>query len=559
MRGQLHRAAMFYRYTWLFSLFINLALLLSPLYMTQVYDRVLTSRSVPTLVALTIGVGVGYLLYTSLEALRSRLLVQAGLALDELLSGRVMPLSFSRAAKQCGVRHGAALRDVATVRHFLTGNSLFAFLDAPWGLAFLAIIFLVHWVLGLVAAIGMALLLLLTFWDNRRTQPLLHYSADQSRASARQMDAALRNAETVRAMGMVGAVVTRWQEAHRLALRSQAAASNHGGLALAVSKGGRMLLQSVMLATGAYLVIADNLSSGVMLAATILLGKATAPIEQLIAGWKGFVDARAAYDRLDQLLREGQEQAEGMPLPAPTGALAITNLTYGGAGGVPPILQGVSLEVAPGECLALIGPSGSGKSTLMKVMLGIWPAAAGTVRWDGFDIGQWSPDALGAHIGYLPQDVELFDGTVAENIARLQDAAVHAEAIIDAARRAGAHEMIQHLPRGYETPLGPGGMALSGGQRQLIGLARALFANPKVIALDEPNASLDAPGEQALVKAMATLKQAGVTLVFVTHKPALLACADKVLVLNAGRVRGFGPKEAIMSALTQQRAVDDGA
>ncbi|MEJ6003032.1 type I secretion system permease/ATPase, partial [Paucibacter soli] len=520
---------------------------LSPLYMTQIYDRVLSSRSVPTLMALTLGVSLCYGLYTLLEALRSRILVQAGLALDRLLTEPVLKESFAGAARLGGARHAGHVRDVATVRQYLTGNGLFAFFDAPWGLLFLVIIFIVHWALGLVALAGMALLVGLAVWDHVRTRPLLMQSAEQARESGRRLDAALRNAEVVRALGMADAIATRWHRGHQGSLVAQAQASNSGGTALALTKGARQLLQSLMLAVGAYLVIADNLSPGVMLAATILLGKATAPVELAIGGWKQLVEAKAAYGRLDKLLKDSHARAEPMPMPEPQGALQVSSLVFAAGTERPPILSGISFELEPGECMAVIGPSGSGKSSLLRLLLGIWAPSSGMVRLDGFDVAQWPSERLGPWLGYLPQDVELFEGTVAENIARLGVAAGCADAVIAAARAAGVHERVQQMPQGYDTQIGPAGQSLSGGQRQLLGLARALFGKPRLLMLDEPNSNLDAQGEAALVEALAQAKQQGTTVIYVTHKPSLLSAADKVLVLDTGRVKAFGPRDTVLN------------
>ncbi|MDC8772873.1 type I secretion system permease/ATPase [Roseateles albus] len=549
MKTYLKRAAFFFRYAWLFSLFINLTLLLSPLYMLQVYDRVLASRSLPTLAMLTLGVSLGYLVYIGLETLRSRILVQAGLALDEMLSSRVMDVLFERAAQIGGERHAGSIRDVAVLRQYLTGNGLFAFFDAPWGLAFLAIIFVIHWALGVTALLGMAILVLMTFIDDRRTRPMLQEANLQSRESGRYLDGALRNAEVIKAMGMRANVVARWSGRNARVMATQAGASDRAGVIVASSKGVRQLLQTAMLGLGAYLVITQNLSSGTMIAATILLGKATAPLELAIGGWKGFVEARAAYGRLDAILKLPQDAPTAVQLPDPVGALAVDRVVFGAASGQPPILKGVSFALAPGECLAVIGPSAAGKSTLVRVLLGLWRPQSGTVRLDGASLADWPSHLIGPHIGYLPQEIELLSGTVAENIARMSYAEQASEAIVKAAKTAGAHEMILKLPQGYDTEIGETGQKLSGGQKQRIGLARALFGQPRYVVLDEPNSNLDKEGEEALVDAIRVLKGLGTTLIFVTHKPSLVKHADKVLVLESGNVLAFGPREAVLAKL----------
>ncbi|MCB1675738.1 MAG: type I secretion system permease/ATPase, partial [Halioglobus sp.] len=534
MKKLLARATFFVRYAWVFSFFINLTLLLSPLYLLQVYDRVLTSRSLPTLTMLTIGVSVAYLIYIGLEVVRSRLLVQAGLALDEILASSVLDKVFEKSAQIGGAQHAGAIRDVAVLRQYLTGNGLFAFLDAPWGVAFLLIIFVIHWVLGAIALFGMLLLLVMALIDDRRTRPLLQEANSRSRETGRYIDAAIRNAEAIETLGMRSAVVDRWGKRNLHVLVAQSAASDRSGATVAASKGVRLLLQTAMLGTGAYLVIAENLSAGTMIAATILLGKATAPLELAISGWRGFVEARAAYARLDALLDANGVVAPVVELPEPKGALSVDRVVFGAKPGQPPILKGVTFSLDPGECLAIIGHTAAGKSTLVRVLLGLWRPQSGSVRLDGASISEWPRNRLAPFVGYLPQDTELLTGTVADNIARMADGADQSDAVVRAAKMAGAHDMILQLANGYDTEIGLGGLTLSGGQRQRIGLARALFGSPRFIVLDEPNSNLDSEGELALIEAMKAIKAMGSTLVFVTHKPALMIHADKVLVLGAG-------------------------
>lgn len=555
MKTYLQRAGFFFRYAWLFSLFINVTLLLSPLYMLQVYDRVLASRSLPTLAMLTLGVALGYLVYIGLETLRSRVLVQAGLALDGLLCTPVLDGVFKKAARLGGPRHATALRDVAVLRQYLTGNGLFAFFDAPWGIAFLAIIFIIHWMLGLAALFGMLLLLGIAYIDDRSTRGPLQDANALSRDLGRYADGAVRNADVIEAMGMRGRFIERWNERNAAVLAAQNTASNRAGGLVALSKGLRQLLQSAMLGLGAYLVITENLSSGTMIAATLLLGKATAPLELAIAGWKGFVEARAAYGRLDGLLKESAGEAPQVQLPAPTGAYRLEHVSFAAGAGQPLILKDVSFELEAGGCLAIIGPSAAGKSTLVRIMLGLWQPLAGSVRLDGARLADWSSATLGPQLGYLPQDTELLAGTVAENIARLAPASASSDAVVAAARLAGAHDMVLQLPQGYDTPIGDGASSLSGGQRQRIGLARALFGEPRVVVLDEPNSNLDSEGESALVEAIKRLKARGATVVFVTHKPSLLNQADKVLVLDGGSVLAFGARDVVLARMQTPAAV----
>ncbi len=550
MKQVLRRTAFFFRYAWLFSLFVNLAMLTLPLYMLQVYDRVLASRSLPTLAMLTLGAAFVYAVYVGLEMLRSRVLVQASVALDRLLGAQALGEVFARSAQPGGERHAGAVRDVATLRQYVTGSGLFAFFDAPWSLVFLAIIFAIHPWLGATALLGMLVLLALALLDERRTRPLLQQAGALARQAGRDADAAVRQAEAVEAMGMRGAVIARWSARNDEVLRAQSQASDRSGSIVATSKGLRQLLQVAMLGLGAYLVITQHLSAGTMIAATILLARATAPLELAIAGWRGFVDARGAYARLAALVDRPQPPAAALELPAPRGAVSVERVVVAPAGDRPPVLKGVSFDVAAGECVAVIGPSAAGKSTLLRALLGLWRPQSGCVRLDGADVADWPREALAPHVGYLPQDVELLAGTVAENIARMGPMPQSSQAVVAAATLAGAHEMILKLPGGYDTLIGDAGTVLSGGQRQRIGLARALFGWPKLVVLDEPNSNLDTDGEAALVAAIRALKAMGSTVVFVTHKPSLLADADRVLVLHAGGVAAFGARDEVLAKVS---------
>jgi len=530
-------------------MFVNLAMLTLPLYMLQVYDRVLTSRSLPTLLMLTLGAGFVYVVYAVLEWLRSRILVQASMALDALLTCRILADVVSRAALPGGERHAGAVRDVATLRQYVTGTGLFAFFDAPWSIVFLAVIFAIHVWLGITALLGMAILITLARADERRTRRLLVDANTKARKAGRDADAAARNAEVIEAMGMRSAVLARWSKDNDEVIGLQSLASERSASVIAASKGIRQLLQVVMLGVGAFLVITQNLSAGTMIAATILLGRATAPLELAIAGWKGFVDVRAAWARLTTVIERSADQSDSLQLPPPAGAISCERVVYAPDAGQPPAIKGVSFDVRPGECVAIIGPSAAGKSTLLRVLLGLWRPQSGCVRLDGADISEWPREALAPHLGYLPQDVELLSGTVAENIARMAPVAQRSAEVVAAAELAGAHDMILRLPRGYDTEIGDGGAVLSGGQRQRIGLARALLGRPRIVVLDEPNASLDTEGEVALTAAIKSLKSLGSTVIFVTHKPSLLMDADRVLVLGGGAVLAYGPRDDVMLKL----------
>ncbi|MBL8488133.1 MAG: type I secretion system permease/ATPase [Rhodocyclaceae bacterium] len=564
MRELLARFRPYFLYAGVFSFFINLLLLVPTLYMLQVFDRVLTSRSNETLVVLTVASALALVVMALLDQLRGRLLAAAGIALDSLLGPQVLKGLLANAAQLGGTEYVHGLRDVASLRAFLTGNGIFAVFDAPWLPFYLILIFVFHPVLGIVATLGAAFLIVLAIANEKLTREPLEKLQAESRKAARYIDTSLRNAEVIGGMGMIEAVTRQWQDFNGEVQKRQLQANRLAGFAGGLTKFTRQFLQTAMLCAGAYLVIDQHVTAGVMMAATIILSRALAPVEMLISGWKSLVEARAANARLDQLLQARPADQAPTELPAPAGHLALERVVFAARGMDKAIIKGVGFELAAGEVLGLIGPSASGKSTLARLIIGLWRPNSGTVRLDGSDIGHWPRERLGPHIGYLPQDVELFAGTVAENIARLGEA--DSAAVIDAARRAAAHDMILRLPKGYDTPIGEGGAALSGGQRQRIALARALYGNPRLVVLDEPNANLDAEGEAALMQAMAGLKQAGVTLVVISHRPSLLAGADKLLVLRDGAVDLFGPRQEVLARLTRGappaaplKAVDGGA
>jgi len=538
----------FFFYAALFSLAINLLLLAPPLYMLQVFDRVLTSRSAETLLLLSVAALGALGMMAALDAVRARLLAAAGVKLDRMLGPQVVEGLLARRESLSTADYRASLRDVATLRGFLVGNGVLAVFDAPWLPIFLVIIFVFHPLLGFIALGGAVLMVLLAFVNERLLRKPLERAQVQGQHAARFIDASLRNAEVIGALGMLPAVTRRWADLNDAALREQLGSSAVGGRFSALSKLTRQLLQTAMLAAGAYLVIDQHVSAGVMMATTILLGRALAPVEMVVAGWKHLVEARAAWLRLDRLLAADAAQAAATELPPPAGLVEVEKAVFAVKGAERPILRGVSFRIGAGEALGIIGPSASGKSTLARLIVGVWRPVSGTVRLDGADVGAWPRELLGPHIGYLPQDVELFSGTVAENIARLGEA--DSAAVIRAAQRAQVHEMILRLPKGYDTEIRESGQALSPGQRQRIALARALYGNPRLVVLDEPNANLDQEGEQALLAAMRRLKEEGITVLIIAHRPSLLGGADKLLVLREGAVEIFGPRAEVMRRVT---------
>lgn len=532
-----------------FSFFINALMLVPSLYMMQVYDRVLNSRNEMTLLMITlITVGL-YGLLGGLEWVRSQLLVRASLQLDSRLNDRVFGATFEATLRGAGGNPAQALSDLNNLRQFLTGNGLFAFFDAPWAPIFLIVISMLHPWLGVFSLVGGILLVGLTWLTEKATQKPL---ADANTAAMQASNFAgnnLKNAEVIEAMGMLPAIRGRWYAKHRSSLALQQLASNRAGAISSATRVVRLAQQSLILGLGALLVIEGKLSPSGMIAASILMGRVLAPIEQAMGSWKNFLSVRSAYERLQKLLLAVPAHQAGMSLPRPKGAVALENLVATAPNTQTTILKGISAAIAAGEVIGVIGPSASGKSTLARLLVGVWPAASGKVRLDGADIFAWNKAELGPHIGYLPQDVELFEGTIAENIARFAE--VDAEKVVRAAQRTGVHEMILRLPNGYDTPIGPAGSFLSGGQRQRIALARAIYGDPVLLVLDEPNSNLDDVGEQALVRAVLDLKAQGSTVVVMTHRTNIVSVVDKLMVLRDGTLQLYGPRNDVLAALAK--------
>jgi ATP-binding cassette, subfamily C, bacterial EexD len=535
-----------------FSFFINILMLVSPLYMLQIYDRVLASRNETTLWVLTLIAIALIVVYAALEALRSRILVRISGQMDSLLNARVFTALFKQSVRGAG-GSGQALRDMDSLRDFLTGQGLFAFFDAPWMPIYLAAIFLIDPLLGWVSTAGGVVLFTLAVITEIATRDTLGEASKANMRAGHFVDVSLRNVEAIEAMGMVPAMLGRWQDRRKKVLQLQSLASDRAGLITAMSKFTRIVLQIAILGFGAYLVIHEQITAGLMIAASIMMGRALAPVEMAVASWKHFLAARTAYERLGGLLKAVPAQKEFMPLPPPRGILQVEQAIVVPPGAQVPALRGVSFTVAAGDIIGIIGPSAAGKSTLARLLVGVWPPYSGRVRIDGADIATWDRNLLGPHIGYLPQDVELFEGTVAENIARFGK--VDSDQVILAAQRAGVHELILRMPAGYDTNIGPGGQALSGGQRQRIGLARALYGDPALIVLDEPNSNLDNDGEAALARTVADLKARSRTTLVITHRPSLLASVDHIMVMREGVIEKFGPRDEILAQYLRPAAV----
>lgn len=531
------------------SLVLNLALLAPALYMLQVFDRVFASRSVETLVMLSALAVLALTLAYFMDTVRAGALAWAGRALDRRLSPAALGSVLRDAAAPSGRPDSDVLRDIAQLRSFLGSPGIHALFDAPWVPVYVGVIALMHPLLGLTAALGACLLAALAVLTEKLTHGPVRQVVTRSRASAHHAEALTRNAEVIVGMGMTSAAVAAWQADQEELLNAQARVSTTSGRLSALARTLRQGLQIAMLGAGAWLVIGLNASEGIMVAATILFARALQPVEHLITGWKAMIDARSAWQRLGARTVAHAERSD-LVLPTPTGRLEVESIVFAPVAMRPALIKKVSFVLEAGESLGIVGPSASGKTTLIRLMLGIWKPQAGTVRLDGADISGWDRDVLGEHIGYLPQDVELFSGTVAENIARL--AAADSLKVVAAAKLAHAHEMILRLPQGYDTQIGEAGNILSGGQRQRIALARALYGNPRLVVLDEPNANLDADGERALASALAELKARATTVVLVGHRPALMSMLDKLAVLNEGTLEALGPAPAI---LTRLRAV----
>ncbi|MDD5175473.1 MAG: type I secretion system permease/ATPase [Sterolibacterium sp.] len=540
----------------IFTMVVNLLMLTPSLYMLQVFDRVMLSRSEFTLVALTLVMLFFFAVMAFAEWARSRLLVRTGVKLDEHLNTRVFNASFEAHLNQLGRNPAQAFSDLTNVRQFMTGQGLFAFMDAPWTPIYMFVLYMLHPLLGLLSVIFCLMLIGLAYLSHRLT----HAPIDKAMEAGMQVNAyvhsKLRNAEVIESMGMLDDLRRLWQVRHQRHLGINHAAQDLAARVQALSKFLRYTQQSLTLGAGAMLLIEGDLAStGAMIAANMLMGRATAPIDLMVSTWKSTIAAHKAFLRLEELLNQHPERDAGLVHDSPQGHLRIENLVATAPGRAQPILKGLNADFPAGEVVAIIGPSGSGKSTLARCLVGIWPYVEGRVLVDGEPINTWNREELGPFLGYLPQDIELFEGTIAENIARF--GTIDPEKVILAAGRAGVHDMILRFPRGYDTSMGEAGNLLSGGQRQRIGLARAMYGDPSLIVLDEPNSNLDDAGEAALVKAVQDLKQQGKTVFLITHRLSIIGSADRVLVLVDGVIQRYGARDEVIAAL-QPKAASQG-
>ncbi len=539
-------------YMGLFSFFCNLLMLALPLYSLQVLDRVISSASISTLVWLTIVMTVMFIALAVFTVVRSFGMIKIGEWIDSKLGATLLQYTISTAAvKGPGAASGSQnLRDLATVKGFVTGAGINALFDLPWSVIYLLVILAIHPVIFFIGLIGAILLFLLGVLNEVVIRKTLDKANEGSVKSMTSAEIGTRNAEVVEAMGMAQALLTRWKKSNQPITDLQSLASYRSGIISAVTKFIRMMLQIMVLGVGAYLVLKHQMTTGAIIANSILIGRALAPFDVAISSWKQFVDFRKSLSRLDKNIDEAPQRQGGMSLPAPKGRLSVEKIVFAPPGTAKATIKGISFVLNPGEILGVIGASAAGKSTIAKLLVGVWKPLSGVVRLDGADVYTWNRDEFGKYIGYVPQGVELFDGTVRDNIARLQEG-IPDEMIIEAAQQAGAHEMILQLSQGYDTDIGISGAALSAGQRQRVALARAFLGTPKFLVLDEPNANLDTMGEAALVQALANAKQRGITTVIISHRPSILNVVDKLMVMNDGIIEDFGNAAEVAAKFTK--------
>jgi PrtD family type I secretion system ABC transporter len=531
----------------LFSFGMNVLILASPIYMMQVYDRVIPTGNGATLIMLTLIITVALLAMSGLDVVRSMILSRVGAWLDRTMAKPVMEASVLRTVRQGAPIGAQGLRDISTVRSVIGGPAVLPLFDAPWAPVFLAVVFLVHPVLGWISVFGAIVLGIFAYINESWSRGALQEANRVAARSFGEADVTIRNADTIVAMGMLPGLMHRWHELNGIGAQSMARATDRMSCITSVAKFWRMMLQIAILGVGAWLVVHREMTGGAMIAASIIMGRAVAPFEQAISVWKTLVSAQASYRRLADLLKDYNDQPAITSLPRPRGKLTVESLIYAPPGASEPTIQQVQFAVEPGEVLAIIGPSGAGKTTLSRLLVGSLVPFRGAVRLDGADIAAWDSADRGRHVGYLPQSVDLFNGTVRENIARFGEASD--DEVLAAARISGAHELILTLPKGYDTPIGDGRWNLSGGQRQMVGLARAFFGNPTYIVLDEPNSNLDSAGEQSLAAAIRWAKENKASVALVTQRPNLLVLADKILVMRNGRMELLGPRDEVLAKM----------
>lgn len=537
----------------LFSALINFILIIPAIYMFQIYDSVLTSRSVETLLVLTFIAVFFYLVMGFLEWSRSQILVRLSNDFDNRLSHRTFQSSFSAIINSGSTAPAQHFNDLTTLRQFLTGVGVFAFFDAPWSFIYLIIIFMIHPILGIFSLIALIVIFSTAFWSEYLTKKPIQEANKAYQSANVFLQTSFRNAEVIEAMGMHENIRKKWRDRYDKVMALQTDASEKAGRVQGVNKFIRISAQSVILGLGAYLAIDNIITPGMMIMASILMGRALSPVDMAVATWKQFVSVRQSYTRLEELFTTYPPPEKKLPLPIPSGKLKVENAVVVPPGSNKEILRSLDFEANPGEIIAIIGPTASGKSSLAKTIVGIWKPVIGSIRLDGADLNLYNKDQLGRYIGYMPQDIEILSGTVAENIARFGE--INMELVIKAAMIAGVHEMILSFPNGYETDVGEGGSFLSGGQRQRIALARAIYGEPVFIVLDEPNSNLDEQGEMALMRALMILKKMNKTVFIISHKVNILSIVDKIMLIDKGSIQLFGPKDEIMEVLRRRAEI----
>lgn len=536
----------------IFSFFVNLLMLVVPLYMLQLFDRVIMGRSEATLLYLTLIALFALVIFGALDMLRSRLLVRLSIWIDE----RLAPEAFSRVIRvSFYLRRSQAqlISAIQDIRNFFAGNALLSLLDAFWIPVYIGVIYLLHPMVALVAVGAVIVFVILALLNEFLTRKPQRQVSENSSRAQEQAESTVRNAEVINALGMTNNIVNRWMRTYGQTLTTMQVAHGRARTFLSIAKSWRLMIQVIVLGTGAYFVLQREMGPGGMIAGSILMARALAPIEGAIDTWRQVLSVRTSFRKLKEFFATQANDKETLELPAPQGQMALRGVVYGYPGAETAVIRGISFDIGVGEVLAIIGPSGAGKSTLARLLCGIYRPSTGSVRLDGADLSSWDRERLGPYLGYLPQDVELFSGTVGENIARF--GLVDPETVIAAARLAHVHDMILQLPKGYDTEIGEAGAILSGGQRQRIGLARAVFGMPRLLILDEPNSNLDAEGEQALLEAIGTLKENKTTVIMIAHRPSMLKHVDRVMVMSEGRVQAIGDRDEILKQFTRPQAV----
>lgn len=549
MSGFLRKCLKYFIFAGLFSLFINTLYLTFPIYMLVIYVRVLQSYSFPTLYAVTILGLTALLVLGCLDFLRSRLLVQAGIEMDKSMSRSVLERMLKKAGSIYQDGYTQGLKDVNTLRNYFAGNAVFTFFDAPWVIIYLLIIYIMHPVLGYVATGGAVILLILGILQELLTRNKLNQAQNLKQQDQSFVLKSIHNAEMIHSMGMLQNMAGHWNKINDQELMLQDKSGQKSQFLQSISRSFRLMMQVFIFGVGAYLVLLEQSNSGIIIAASIIMGRALAPVDQFLGTWKQTLEAKEAYQRLDNLIKTSPSR-EKIKVKQPQGKLSVEQVSL--QINQSPVLKNVSFDLAPGYILGLIGPNGAGKTSLCRLALGIWTPTEGRVSLDGLDILSWAPEDLGSVVGYLPQDVELFPGTISENIARMGQ--VDSQKVVEASQKAGVHEVILRMPKGYKTEISESGGNLSGGQRQRIGLARAVYDNPKLVLLDEPNSNLDEQGEKALLATLKSLREEGAAILMITHKPSLLSQTDRILMLKQGQVELFDSKEKVLRQLMSHKS-----